>query len=102
MKLYMPTVFSNTFRCTCQQLPGMYECRSTGSRKRLSSSRALFIPQTFKTVVLLLKSKLQGETKFDWAGKAGEVVYPDVLNPSETWAPGAKVGVCITKNTTSS
>jgi hypothetical protein len=29
---------------------------------------------------------------FDWAGKAGEVYYPVVLNPNVTWPRGAKIG----------
>ena len=33
---------------------------------------------------------------FDWAGKTGEVMYPDVLNPTERWALGAEVGARIT------
>jgi hypothetical protein len=34
---------------------------------------------------------------FDWAGSEGEVRYPDVLNPTERWPPGAAVGCHITK-----
>lgn len=34
---------------------------------------------------------------FDWAGKEGEAKYPDMLNPCETWPPGAQLGALITK-----
>jgi RIO-like serine/threonine protein kinase len=32
---------------------------------------------------------------FDWAGKAGEVHYPVVLNPNVNWPRGAEVGTKI-------
>ena len=32
---------------------------------------------------------------FDWAGKAGEVVYPVVLNHGIDWPKGAEIGACI-------
>lgn len=32
---------------------------------------------------------------FDWAGKAGEMTYPDLLNPNEKWHQDADVGSAI-------
>ena len=29
---------------------------------------------------------------FDWAGRAGEVVYPPFMNKEIDWQPGVKVG----------